>query len=551
VAYNILDQLGNQKTFFPQSPTAPPTSQQFALDNAMFAGQAQEEASEAERQARLEQARRADQAAKEAIAAAVPQTQFSQEAILRANGQLTGLKRGYQQAAQAGDMQTAQIYANQAKALRDYFTKQGMTGLFGADEYDANQADAVLQAQQGQAMQSFLDMASPKEVYIQKQREYLQKGFNEDEARTLAANDADEYQGKWERTALGAAYNYGVGNNFINQNGMRILSNLASYNPDAAAIGFKSYGLPVDLARQDLAQRSAYTAADIARNAAAQKHGFDLERLFSQGNINENLLYAQGKVERANNDNLTDNNIRLAQAQQENTQRAIEMLANQYIAAGATPEVAVAQAARDVLTSVNNNNSGGGSKKKGSSKNSDDDAKALEQRKKDLKSYIDLARKTKSTEELANDKDYQKALKSYNNILIHGDERGKNYEPFDGNWERDAPIIRELAANMAAENFSQEQIAWKVYEYALACGCDEKTAQAYGNATLKDNVKIDFGNLNKPQLEKPDYTASTVNYERQINEDGKKRSEAGKVTAQNNTPGWYSSGGYYSPYVQR
>lgn len=279
-------------------------------------------------------AQQAEQLKQDAVRAAVPQ--FSQEALLRANGQLTQLKQGYAQAMAAGDADTANRIAQSADALRKYYTDMGMSGLFGADEYNADQAATVLQAQQGQAMQSFLDMASPKEVYIQKQREYLQRGYNEDEAKTFAARDADEYQAKWERQALGAAYNYGVGNNALNNNGIRILSGLSAYNPNMAAIGFKSYGTPLDEYNHLWGERNANTAATIANNQMGLKHGYDIENMLTQGNINRELTALQGanqinaiNAQGANNiqaqNNATDNAIRqmtaqfgLNQQQQEN-----------------------------------------------------------------------------------------------------------------------------------------------------------------------------------------------------------------------------------------
>lgn len=323
----------NPQYFAPHQPqTTPPTMEQSAANNAMLqannAEQAKFEQAQMEQAQKAEQAQRAKQAEKWVINAMVPKV--SQEGLLRLNSQINGYKAGYEQAAKAGDMETAQMYADQANALRQHLAKQGITGIFGADEYNAAQGNAVLQAQQSMAMQNFFDMESPTEVYNRKIRDYLQRGYNENDSKTLAARDADEYQAKWERQALGAAYNYGVGNNVINNNGMRILSTLSGYNPQAAAIGFKSYGLPIDEYNHLWGERNANTAANIANEQLGLKHNYGIEDMLTQGGIKENLIRAQNDANIQAQNNATDNAIRQMGAQFGFNQQQQEWLLNTY-----------------------------------------------------------------------------------------------------------------------------------------------------------------------------------------------------------------------------
>lgn len=472
--------------------------------------EAQQKAQEAQ-----QAAQQAEQLKQDAIRAAVPQ--FSQEALLRANGQLTQLKQGYAQAMAAGDADTANRIAQSADALRKHYENIGMSGLFGADEYNADQAATVLQAQQGQAMQSFLDMASPKEVYIQKQREYLQRGYNENEAKTFAARDADEYQAKWERQALGAAYNYGVGDNALNNNGIRILSGLSAYNPNMAAIGFKSYGLPVDEYNHLWGVRKANVAADIANKQMGLKHGYDIDSMLTRGSINRELTALQGANNIQAQNNATDNAIRQMTAQFGLNQQQQENLWN---FARENPELFATLYSKSATSKSGNN---------GDSKKNNDEIKT---RIKNLQDYVKRAEAQGKTDT----EEYKTASRQLKNLQLYGDENGQIIDAFNGDWAHDEEIINRLWDNMRDDGYGEQQIAEKVYEYALSCGVSQEMAEAYGNSVLADGLKVNFSGDNTKTPEQPQYIASTINYENQNKDKAPERIEQGKRNVYNFNP---------------
>ena len=264
--------------------------------------------------------------------------------------------------------------------------------MYGADTANYNQAQTQFGLDQDAARAAAMGLKTPDEIFAETYNAEIQNGAKDKEARRRALTAAQMYRPTWEKNTLAAAYNYGVNNNALNDTALELLTRIAAYNPNAAAMALKTHGVPLDLFNLDVWNEKTGRTNALQREMAALQHGYGMEdrqlaaniargamedkyRLqgqYAKDDIGRKLMLAQGQADIALDTEKRKMEI-LEEAKRQNSEKNLDgfrQMYNELTGNGIEPETAAKIAATLTGVTLNWPSGNGGKSGNGAGSNS-------------------------------------------------------------------------------------------------------------------------------------------------------------------------------------
>lgn len=219
--------------------------------------------------------------------------------------QIAKFKMDYDAAEKAGDTEAMNRAHAGAQAIRDAAGQYGVdVSRLGANA-NTQAMQAMLQADYAKGVADMANMLSPQEHYAKKFNEYKAQGVSNGQAREMALNDTEAYEGQRMRMLGNAFARYGVNDQGeMNRFGAQIANLMYGQNPQSVALYDQYYANPMQQWKFDKnmeVQDKLYGQKldfgqhqfDWTRQLNNDKFDFQLQLQKNQGDLQKTMLEMQ------------------------------------------------------------------------------------------------------------------------------------------------------------------------------------------------------------------------------------------------------------------